>query len=49
MRTVDLSGRGSAYTLKTDHSYWRSTEVCRRDGQWVQTVLQEPEEPTASK
>ena len=43
VKTVDLSGRTSAYTLKTDHNYWRAYELAREDGRWVQRVLAEPE------
>ena len=42
VKTVDLAGRTSAYTVKTDHAYWRSYEVVRKDGKWVQRVLGEP-------
>ncbi len=42
VKTVDLSGRTSAYTVRTDHNYWRSYEVFRKDGRWVQRVLSEP-------
>ena len=42
VKTVDLSGRVSAYTVKTDHNYWRSYEVYRSGELWVQRVLPEP-------
>ena len=44
VKTCDLTGRVSAYTLKTDHRYWRSYEVSRADGEWVQRVIPEPPE-----
>ena len=43
VKTVDLSGRTSAYTVKTDHNYWRPYTVFREAGQWVQKPLCEPE------
>ena len=43
VKTVDLSSRISVFTVKTDHNYWRSYEVRRVGGEWVQTVLPEPE------
>ena len=39
VKTVDLSGRSSAYTVKTDHTYWPGYEVYRKDGKWVQRIL----------
>jgi len=35
VKTCDLNGKVAAYTVKTDHNYWRGYEVFRRDGQWV--------------
>ena len=43
VKTCDLASRVSAYTLKTDHNYWRSYEVRREDGEWVQRVFGEPD------
>ena len=42
VKTCDLTGRVSAFTLKTDHWYWRSYEVAREHGEWVQRVIPEP-------
>ena len=42
VKTCDLTGRVSAYTLKTDHWYWRSYEVKREQGEWVQRFLGPP-------
>jgi len=42
VKTCDLTGRVSAYTLKTDHMYWRSYEMKREGGEWVQRVIPEP-------
>ena len=42
VKTVDLTGRTSAYTLKTDHNYWRHYEVKREGGEWVQRTFSEP-------
>jgi hypothetical protein len=43
VKCCDLTGRVSAYTVKTDHAYWRSYEVARDGGEWVQRVIAEPE------
>ena len=43
VKTCDLTGRASAYTLKTDHNYWRAYEVKREKGEWVQRTFHEPE------
>ena len=42
VKTCDLSARTSAYTLKTDHAYWRAYEVKRENGEWLQRVFAEP-------
>ena len=42
VKTVDLTGLTSAYTLKTDHTYWKAYEVKREHGEWVQRVFAEP-------
>ena len=42
VKTCDLTGRVSAYTLKTDHWYWRAYEVSREEGEWVQRIIPEP-------
>ena len=39
VKTCDLTGRISAYTLKTDYLYWRSYEVKRDKGEWRQRFL----------
>ncbi len=44
VKTCDLTGRASAYTLKTDHAYWRAYEVKREKGLWVQRTFDEPGE-----
>ena len=42
VKTCDLNGKHSAYTLKTDHNYWRSYEVYRKQDDWVLHVIPEP-------
>jgi len=42
VKTCDLNGKQTAYTLKTDHNYWRSYEVYRRGDEWVLHVIPEP-------
>jgi len=42
VKTCDLNGKLTAYTLKTDHNYWRSYEVYRKEDEWVLHVLAEP-------
>ena len=42
VKTCDLNGKHSAYTLKTDHNYWRSYEVYRKGDRWVLHVIPEP-------
>ena len=44
VKTVDLAGRVSAYTVKTDHNYWRAYELYRSGGKWVQAVIPEPDQ-----
>ena len=42
VRTCDLTGRVSAYTLKTDHMYWSSFEVKREGTRWHHRHLGQP-------
>ena len=45
-KLVDLNGKTSAFSLKTDHNYWRGYAVHLAGEQWVLRALNEP--PAAS-
>eukprot|EP00308_Calcidiscus_leptoporus_P026922 CAMPEP_0119392836 /NCGR_PEP_ID=MMETSP1334-20130426/122891_1 /TAXON_ID=127549 /ORGANISM="Calcidiscus leptoporus, Strain RCC1130" /LENGTH=124 /DNA_ID=CAMNT_0007415749 /DNA_START=21 /DNA_END=395 /DNA_ORIENTATION=- len=42
VKTCDLNGKVAAYTIKTDHLYWRGYEVFCERGRWVHRTLDEP-------
>ncbi|EOD16445.1 hypothetical protein EMIHUDRAFT_245118 [Emiliania huxleyi CCMP1516] len=46
VKLVDLNGKTSAFSLKTDHNYWRGYAVHLAGEQWVLRALNEP--PAAS-
>ena len=46
VKTCDLNGKIASYTIKTDHDYWRSYEVCPVEGapgKWEMRTIPEPE------